>query len=259
MSFFEGLSESVNSFVKSISFTFKHFSLFLIFPIILYAIVFYLTSILGDSIYDYTIREFYTYMDIEQHSGWLYSLLSFLLRGLLFVLFKLLFFFIFYFFSGYIILIILSPLLSYLSERTEKIETSKDYPFDWIVWIRQILRSILLSLRNMGIQLLLTLIILVLSFFPIIGWIISPIATIIVLFINAYFFGFSFMDYSFERKGMSISQSVTIVRKNKGLAVGLGLIFYLSYLIPFIGNFIAPFLAIFMVVAATFSVEKIVK
>ncbi len=259
MSFLEGLSESVNSFVKSISFTFKHFSLFLLFPIILFAIVFYLTSILGDSVYNYTIREFYTYIGIEQHSGWLYSVLSFLLRGILFVLFKLLFFFIFYFFSGYFILIIFSPLLSYLSERTEKIQTLKEYPFEWAVWMRQILRSVLLSIRNMGIQLLLTIIVFVLSFFPIIGWVISPVAAIIVLVINAYFFGFSFMDYSFERKGLSIAQSVTVVRKNKGLAVGLGLIFYLSYLIPLIGDFVAPFLAIFIVVAATFSVEKILK
>ncbi|GAB4456990.1 MAG: hypothetical protein Fur0028_11610 [Bacteroidales bacterium] len=258
MGFFEGLSESFSSFFKSIPFTFRHFSFSFVVPVLLFILLFILVSYLGNSVYDIVSNKFFAYIGIQHDSGWFFSFISFLLRGLLFVLFKLIFFFIFFFFSGYVILIILSPLLSYLSEKTEKIEKNKDYPFLFNVWIKQIGRSILLSLRNMFIQLALTLLVLLLSFFPIIGWLISPFAAMIIFIFNAYFFGFSFLDYSFERKGLTISQSVSIVRKNKGLSVGFGTLFYVFYIIPFIGNFLAPFLAIFLVVAATMSAEKIV-
>lgn len=258
MVFFEGISESFSSFFKSIPFTFRHFSIFFLVPVLLFIVLLVLFSFLGDSIYDIVSDKLYTYIAVQHDSGWFFSIISFLLRGLLFVLFKLIFFFVFFFFSGYVILIILSPVLSYLSEKTEKIVKGKDYPFLFNIWFKQIVRSILLSLRNMFIQLALTLIILILSFFPIIGWFISPFAALFIFVLNAYFFGFSFLDYSFERKGLNISQSVSLVRKNKGLAVGFGVLFYIVYLIPILGNFLASFMAIFLVVAAGMSAEKII-
>lgn len=257
MGFFEGISESFSAFFKSIPFTFKHFSIFLFVPILLFIAFFLLFSFLGNSVYDIVSSKIFSYIGINNDSGWLFSLISFLLRGILFVLFKLIFFFVFFFFSGYIILILLSPLLSYLSEKTEKIEKQKDYPFIINIWLKQIGRSILLTIRNMFIQFSLTLIVLLFSFIPIIGWLISPFAAMFIFIFNAYFFGFSFLDYSFERKGLSIKQSVAIVRKNKGLAVGFGMLFYLIYIIPFIGNLLAPFMALFVVVGATMSAEKI--
>lgn len=258
MVFFEGISESFSSFFKSIPFTFRHFNIFFLVPVLLFIALFVLFSFLGDSIYGIISDKLYSYISVQQDSGWFFSIISFLLRGVLFVLFKLIFFFVFFFFSGYVILIILSPILSYLSEKTEKIVKGKDYPFSFNIWFKQIARSILLSIRNMFIQLALTLIVLILSFFPIIGWLISPFAALFIFIFNAYFFGFSFLDYSFERKGLNISQSVSLVRKNKGLAVGFGMLFYVVYLIPFLGNFLAPFMAIFIVVAAGMSAEKIV-
>ncbi|NSW44427.1 MAG: EI24 domain-containing protein [Bacteroidales bacterium] len=258
MSLFDGISKSIDSFFKAIPFTFKHFGVFLFVPLLLFILLFIITVLIGDSTYHYISNHFLSQLQNNSDSGWFYNLLSYLLRGILFILFKLLFFFIFFFLSGYIILIILSPLLSYISEKTEKITNNKTYPFSVSIWMQQVGRSLLLSIRNMGIQLLLTILVLILSFIPIIGWILSPFAAIIIFFINAYFFGFSFLDYSFERKGLSIAQSIAIIRKNKGLALGLGMLFYLAYIIPVLGNFLAPFVAIFLVVAATFSVENIV-
>lgn len=258
MFFFEGISESFSSFFKSIPFTFRHFSIFFLVPVLLFFALFLIFGFLGDSIYDIVSDKLYTYIGVRHDSGWFFSIISFLLRGLLFILFKLIFFFVFFFFSGYVILIILSPVLSFLSEKTEKIVKGKDYPFSFNIWFKQIVRSILLSFRNMFIQLALTLIVLILSFFPIIGWLISPFAALFILVVNAYFFGFSFLDYSFERKGLNIPQSVSVVRKNKGLAVGFGMLFYIVYLIPILDNFLAPFMAIFVVVAASMSAEKII-
>jgi len=258
MSLFNGISKSIESFIKAIPFTFKHFGFYLFIPLLLFILIFASSIVLGDSAYHYISQHFFNQLQNNSDSGWFYHLLSYLVRGILFILFKLLIFFIFFFLSGYIILIMLSPLLSYISEKTEKITTNKTYPFTISIWMQQIGRSLVLSIRNMSIQLLLTLLVFILSFFPIIGWILSPFAAIFIFFINAYFFGFSFLDYSFERKGLSISQSIAITRQNKGLALGLGTLFYLAYMVPFLGNFLAPFMAIFLVVAATFAAENIV-
>jgi len=47
---------------------------------------------------------------------------------------------------------------------------------------------------------------------------------------------------------------VQFVRKNKGLSVGLGMLFSICFYIPIIGGVIASFLAIVSTVAATLSV-----
>ncbi len=256
MLFLEFIAENISSFIKSFPLTFKHFKWFLLIPILLYVIILYITFSIESSIYQYTSEKIFSYLNISNEDNWFFKALQFLLQGILFLLFKLVFFFVFYFISGNIILIILSPVLSYISEKSEKIIRNKTYNFNLSKLVKQIARSILLSLRNITIQLLLIIGIIIISFIPIIGWIISPFSLVLIILINAYFLGFSFLDYSFERKELTINQSILIVRKNKGLAIGYGLIFYLTSLIPFIGGLLAPFFAIFITVAATISVEK---
>lgn len=256
MSFLESIAESISTFFKAFPFTFRYFGWFLLIPIILFLLVMYLTFALESSLYKYVSEEFFSMLNLQNDSNWFFKALKFLLQGILFLLFKMLFFFIFYFISGSVVLILLSPVLSYISEKTEKRISEKNYPFNVQIWIKQIARSIMLSLRNMFIQIFLVLGIVFVSFIPILGWIISPFSLVLIILINAYFFGFSFLDFSFERKELNIKQSILIVRKNKGLAIGYGLIFYLTSLIPVIGSLIAPFFAIFIIVAATMSVEK---
>ncbi len=256
MSFLEAFSESIILFLKSIPFTFRHFKWFLLIPFAFFVLLLYLMFLLESSIYYYFSNLLFASLDLQNTSHWFFKTITFLLQGILFLLFKVLFFFIFYFFSATIVLILLSPALSYVSEKTEKIITGKSYPFNAKVWIRQIVRSLKLSLRNMFLQTFWVISIIIISFIPIIGWIISPFSILLIIIINAYFFGFSFLDYSFERKELTIHQSIMIVRKNKGLTIGFGLIYYLVFLIPFIGSFLAPFMTFFLVVAATMSVEK---
>lgn len=256
MNFLEAISESIASFFKAIPFTFRHFGWFLLIPFALFLLLIYLMFLVESSLYKYFSDLLFTSLDLQNATHWFFKTITFLLQGILFLLFKALFFFIFYFFSGTIVLILLSPALSYVSEKTEKIISAKSYPFSATVWMRQIVRSIALSLRNMFLQTFLVISIIIISFIPIIGWIISPFSILLIIIINAYFFGFSFLDYSFERKELTIHQSIMIVRKNKGLAIGFGLIYYLVFLIPFIGSFLAPFMAFFIVVGATMSVEK---
>lgn len=157
---------------------------------------------------------------------------------------------IFFYFSlfKYMFLILGSPLFAYLSEKTESIMEGRDFPFSFKQLLNDIFRGIKLALRNTLWQAVFTISILILSFFPVIGW----ITPLLMLFVECYYYGFSMLDYSCERHKLSPSESVTFIGKHKGLAIGNGMIFYLMHLVPFIGWVLAPAYA---VVAATISLH----
>ena len=165
-------------------------------------------------------------------------------------MFKLLFLYIFILFGGYFSLIVLSPILTYLSEKTEEIIMGRKNPFDVIQLTRDVIRAIVIVIRNMCIQIVWIIIFFILSFIPIVGWVVSFFGNIIV---SSYFYGFSFMDYTNERNKFSISESVSNIRENKGLSIGLGFVFLICFSIPLIGAIVASIASIISVVAATIS------
>jgi CysZ protein len=146
----------------------------------------------------------------------------------------------------YLFLIIGSPLFAYLSEKTESIIEGKDYPFNLKQLLKDVIRGVKLALRNTLWQTVYTVSLLLLSFFPIVGWI-TPVITV---FIECYYYGFSMLDYSCERHKLSPSESIAYIGNHKGLAIGNGMVFYMMHFIPFVGWVLAPSYA---VVAATIS------
>lgn len=147
----------------------------------------------------------------------------------------------------YLFLIIGSPLFAYLSEKTESIIEGKDFPFSWKQLLKDIVRGIKLALRNAFWQTVFTISLLLLSLFPLIGW----ITPVVILFVECYYYGFSMLDYSCERHKLSPVASIEYIGKHKGLAIGNGIGFYLLHLIPVVGWLLAPAYA---VVAATISI-----
>src|SRR5688572_2878502 len=125
----------------------------------------------------------------------------------------------------YIFLIIGSPLFAYLSEKTESIIEGKDFPFSFSQLMKDIARGIRLALRNMLWQAVYTISILILSFIPVVGWV-SPMLS---LFSECYYYGFSMVDYSCERRRLSPAESIRFISDHKGLAIGNGLLFYLMH------------------------------
>ena len=113
--------------------------------------------------------------------------------------------------------------------------------------MKDIIRGVRLALRNTLWQTVYTVSLLLLSFFPVVGWI-TPVVT---LFIECYYYGFSMLDYSCERHKLSPTESIAYIGNHKGLAVGNGMVFYLMHLVPIVGWMLAPSYA---VVAATISV-----
>jgi CysZ protein len=155
---------------------------------------------------------------------------------------------IFFYFSlfKYLFLIIGSPVFAYLSERTESIIEGRDFPFSFRQFINDVFRGVRLALRNTLWQSVFTISILILSFFPLVGW----VTPVIMLFVECYYYGFSMLDYSCERHKLSPSESIEYITRHKGLAIGNGMMFFLMHLVPFAGWMLAPAYA---VVAATLS------
>lgn len=165
---------------------------------------------------------------------------------------RIMFFVIFGIWGGYIVVIIMSPFMAYVSEKTEQILNGNEYPFDLVQIIKDALRGILLAIRNFFMEILISILVLLSVAVPVIGPVIVMIGTpVILFFVSAYFYGFSFIDYTNERRKLSINESVNFVKNHKGMAVGHGLIFSLLMYIPIIGSFLSAIFAIVSTVAAT--------
>ena len=143
-----------------------------------------------------------------------------------------------------------SPVYAYLSEKTDSIIENKEFEFDSKQFIKDIFRGIKISVRNSLWQSVYMISIILLSLIPIVGWL-TPLLALLVEF---YYYGFSMLDYSFERKKLTAADSIYFTGNHKGLAIGNGLIFYLMQLVPFAGWVLAPAYAI---VAATLSLHDV--
>ncbi len=181
----------------------------------------------------------------KQRSEWLsffFMMMGLILRLVL----------VFFYFSlfKFLFLILGSPVFAYISEKTESILEGRDFPFSFNQLMKDAWRGIKLALRNAVWQTIYIFSLLLLSLFPLVGWI-SPL---IALLVECYYYGFSMLDYSCERNKLSPSQSIDFIGRHKGLAIGNGMMFYLMHTIVIVGWILAPSYA---VVAATLSIHKI--
>lgn len=149
----------------------------------------------------------------------------------------------------YIIMMFLSPFLSPLSAKVEKhYMQTNDAGWSLNQLSSEIIRSIRLNIRNLMKELLLTLLLIILGFIPVIGW----FAGLLILLVQAYFSGFQNMDFTMERH-FNMQESIRFVNANRGLAIGNGLIFIGMLMIPVLGVILGPPLA---VIAATVGVME---
>lgn len=147
----------------------------------------------------------------------------------------------------YIVLIICSPILALLSERIDEIISGKTYPFNFGLFLKDMLRGIVVTLRNLALETLIILACMIIGWIPVIGLITVPFLYLIAW----YFMGFAMMDYTYERQRLTIGQGARFTRRHKGFAISNGFVFSMILLVPFAGICIAPILS---VVAATLGV-----
>lgn len=139
--------------------------------------------------------------------------------------------------NKYLVLILLSPLLAYASERAEEVLTGRSFPFSWGQLAKDALRGSLIAFRNGFIELVASIGIwaLTLMFPPF-----APVALLLLFVISAYFYGFSMFDYVFERRRMRIGESVRAVNDRLGAVLANGMLFSLVMKIPLLGVMLGP-------------------
>ncbi len=148
-----------------------------------------------------------------------------------------------------ILLIIYSPVLAYLIEIVEKKHKGIDEPFKMEQLIKDTVRGIILAIRGLFMEGVAVLALFIMAFIPVVN-IIQPV---LLWLVSAYFLGVSMLDYTLEKRGMNVKQSIIYNKKHKSMAAGIGSVFQLIFLIPFLGWMFAP---TYSVVAAYFAVEK---
>jgi len=154
-----------------------------------------------------------------------FKTISTIIAGLIIIVFGLILF-------KHIILALSAPFMSPVSEKIEAHLTGK--PTQYLrntTFSQQLYRGIRINVRNLGMELLLTIPILLLKFIPLV----NIFSTIVLFLMQGYYAGFGNMDYTLERY-FKYKESIQFVRKNRGLAIGNGIVFLLIVLfIPIIG------------------------
>ncbi len=222
MNFFQLLGLGYKNYVKGIGFLIKHrLYWFALFPLILFVGVYWLGTYF-ESI------ELSIGRDIAKEVKNLDSLNEVTWRSVQMHIFGVLNT-IFTKFTLYIVVVILSPLLSFLSERIEKILTGNKYKFSLIQLMHDIRRGLKIALRNISWEYFIIVLMIGLTSFMD-----SSFKDFLVLAVTIpigfYFYGFAFMDYINERRRLNIQQSIYFVSKHKGLAVAIGSIYSIFFL-----------------------------
>lgn len=251
MNVFEGFAKGITAYGKAFTLLFSsRFCLFLIFPVVVPVLLFvggaWITGYVGDGLSGWVESHVTDWVADISWLGWLSSAMAFVVR----ILVRIAYFFLFMSFGGYVVLIVMSPVYSWLSERTETALTGQKYPFSVRRWLWEMCRGIAIVVRNMIFQLLVTVLLLLCSFIPFVG-LLTPIALFLT---SSYFYGFSFVDYTVQRKRLGVGASVRYVNRNIGLVTGVGFLFALSLMVPFFRIFACSFVSLLSVMAGAVAV-----
>jgi len=142
----------------------------------------------------------------------------------------------------YIVMIVVGPFMGGLSEKVELKE--KGVPTDPMTFkenVSSLVRALRVVLRLISREIFWVLVISLAGLLlPGIG---SLVSAGLIFVVQAYYAGFGNVDPTLDRKRMSIKESVSYARENRGWITGNGIPFLLIILIPFLGWFMAPVLA----------------
>lgn len=224
MNFFELAALGYKNYWKGILFLLRHkLYWYVVFPVVLFALIYWLGSYflklenrIGNDIIGAT-------SGITKLNDMIWYAAKMIFFDSLYVLFTK--------FALYIVVVLLSPVLSLLSEKIEEIITGNKYKFNLRQLINDVQRGLKIAVRNILWEYFFIVIVLGLaSFFD--GPVKATIIFSIPMVFGFYFYGFSFIDYINERRRLNIQQSVYFVSKHRGLAMAIGSIysvFFLSY------------------------------
>jgi CysZ protein len=134
-------------------------------------------------------------------------------------------------FAKYLVVVLLSPLLSHISTKCEKILTGNAYSFSIKQLAQDVKRSLRIVVRNLMWEYFFFIILFLVSFF---GWEDPESSPVFYLtfVIGFYYYGFSFLDYINERRKLDVDRSIIFIRKHRGLAIAIGGVYSMLILLP---------------------------
>jgi len=251
--FFKQLMWGVRQYPEALSFMVKHklYWLFL-FPLVFNFLLFYFGFSAVNQVSTFVVEWIKSYIDFDGFGEDTTGFFNVLLEVGLWILFKIMFLFLYAYIGGYVVIIFLSPFLSYVSELAERKNGGNIPKFKLGDFFKNIFRGVVIALRSFFYQTIISAFILMLGFVPIVNFSVP----ILLFVVSAFFYGFSFMDYFLERRISSISESVDYVKKHRIITTSLGLPFVFVLAIPYIGSFLAGFVTIVGTIAATISLME---
>lgn len=136
----------------------------------------------------------------------------------------------------YITLIVMAPFLTVLSEKVEERITGRKFDFKLGQAFKDLWRAVKINGYAFLMEILLTAVLLALSLIPVAGWFMP----FLILLVQSYFFGFSLLDFNFERWRYSFGQTKYWMNRHRVYVAAHGLVFHFLFLIPVLGWFFAP-------------------
>lgn len=130
----------------------------------------------------------------------------------------------------HIVMALSAPFMSPVSEKIEKHLYGITHSHRNTTNASQLWRGVQINVRNLLMELMLTIPIILIGFIPVVG----IVSSVLLFLVQSYYSGFGNMDYTLERH-YRYSESIQFVKKNRGLAIGNGIIFMLMLLIPVVG------------------------
>ena len=119
-----------------------------------------------------------------------------------------------------------------LSEKIEETITGKKYNYSFKMLINDIKRGAIIAFRNLIWYYVFVGVFLgIVSLFGLSAK--SFIVFAIPFIVGFYYYGFSFIDYVNERRRLNIQQSIYFVSQHKGLAISIGSVYSIFFLIYF--------------------------
>lgn len=232
---------AIADFFKGFDYFFKGLSLlfsggmwyYILYPFLLWTGMFAATLFLVGDLVENIVNSLKDYLNMWIAGKYLFSVkLDFLVDALSFVT-EILLRVAFYFIGGtvvkYLTLLLLSLMLSRLSEVIEEKLSGRKFKFSFGQFLKDIARGISITLRNMFYEYLFIAVGFVLCFlFPPLVFVVTPV----LFFISCYYYGFTMMDYSCERHRMGIREGIAFIHKHKALVSGIGCCLWLLFKIP---------------------------
>lgn len=237
MQFFREFGLGISHYFIAFKFIKKHrLWYWLIVPCILnlvaFAVVGYFSWMYTAELLDYLL----TQIGVSGDSWWKVSLqvlISFFVRLIIVMLYLKLF--------RYIVLILFAPMLAFISDKIQEISTGRKKEFTINQFVKDVVRGVTIAIKNLMMEMILTVCILLLSFaVPIL----AVAAPFLIYAVESYYFGFAMLDYRNEFLLISAKESRTLINQHKGLVLGIGSMFNLMLFVPFLGVLVAPVLSV---------------